>query len=178
MFTDEHLKWKYHVRYISTEISKSIGIIYNARKCFDVGILKQLYFILTFFYLSYGAVVWGNTYSSIKKLLHILEIRVLRAIMFSYFRATSKFLFDKLHMLSIFHINQQQLGVLVYRHQNIYLTEVFLHYLTPGFTVLNYNTRFAGNQNLYLPKCHLNYGKFCVRFRASKAWNSLLLEIK
>ena len=150
-------KWKYHVRYILIKISKSIGIIHNARKYFDVGIRKQLYIcLIVFFYLYYGAVVLGNTYSSIKKLLHILEIRILRAITFSYFRATSKPLFDKLHILSIFHINQQQLGALVYRHQNSYLPEVFLHYLTPGSTVLNYNTRFAANQNLYLPKCHLN----------------------
>ena len=42
MFIDDHRKWKYHVRYISNKILKSIGIIYDARKCLDVGILKQL----------------------------------------------------------------------------------------------------------------------------------------
>ena len=132
MFIGKHLKWEYHVRYISTKISKSIGIMYNARKYFDVGILKQLYYSLIFFYLSYRAVVWGNTFSSILKPLHILEIRILRTITFSHFRATSKPLFDKLHILSILHINQQQLGELVYRHQNSYFPKVFLHHFTPG----------------------------------------------
>ena len=111
-------------------------------------------------------------YSSFLEPSFILQKRVLRAMTYTHYRTSSRPLFENLHIVNIFQINDQQPDELVYRHQNNSLPEIFEDYFRPISSIHYYNTR------LYLPKCRLNYGKFSVRFSAGKAWNSTPLEIK
>ncbi len=78
---DSHLNWKTQVHNIFKKIQRSIGsyILSKLRYYVTSKILLQLYYSLIHPFLTYGIVVWGNTYESSLKPLVLLQKRVVRA---------------------------------------------------------------------------------------------------
>ena len=61
---DSHLNGKTHGYYTSKKVKCNIGIISKIRHYVDQKTLINLYYTLTYAFLTYGIIVWGNTYSS------------------------------------------------------------------------------------------------------------------
>ena len=57
---DHELKWKPHIDYISTKISKSVSIFKMLKFTFPSTILKNIYFSLIYPYYTYCNLVWGS----------------------------------------------------------------------------------------------------------------------
>ena len=57
---EEHFSWKAHIQYITSNISKMIGLLTKLRKTFDVETLHSLYFAFIHSYLINGITVWGS----------------------------------------------------------------------------------------------------------------------
>ena len=57
---DEHLTWKYHIDYVTSKVSKTVGIIARLRHFVPFQILTSIYRSLILPYLSYGITIWGN----------------------------------------------------------------------------------------------------------------------
>ena len=76
----------------------------------------------------------------------------------------------------IYQIVRFQLGELVYKQTNDLIPDIFHNYFRP--ISHRYNTRSRANNNLYLTKPRLNYGKFNVKYASVKIWNELPIELK
>ena len=77
---DEHLSWQEHVKYLSSKISKSVGILCKARKVLNISTLVTLYNSFVYPYLTYGVEVWGNAYDIHIESLITLQKRIIRII--------------------------------------------------------------------------------------------------
>ena len=64
VFIDSHLKFKKHIHQLSKKISRSIGILAKLRLFVSQDILIQLYYSLFNSFLTYGLIIWGNTYEA------------------------------------------------------------------------------------------------------------------
>ena len=84
---DSNLTWKYHIGYITSKISKSIGIIARLRHFVPKSTLVHIYRSLILPYLSYGIVVWGQAAQTHLEKILILQNRVLRLIHLTPYRA-------------------------------------------------------------------------------------------
>ena len=62
---DSNLSWKNQVSYIVNKIKRNIGILSKLRYYVNLDILVNLYYALVYPFLTYGLILWGNTYSSI-----------------------------------------------------------------------------------------------------------------
>ena len=62
VFLDENISWKPHIDKICSYLSKSIGILYKARKILSKSPLKQLYFSFIDNYLLYVNISLGYTH--------------------------------------------------------------------------------------------------------------------
>ena len=80
---DENLSWKQHINYISTKISKGIGIITRLRHLVPLTTLLNIYRSLIEPYISYGLVAWGQAANVHLNKVVILQKRVLRLRYFS-----------------------------------------------------------------------------------------------
>ena len=60
LILDNKLNWKSHALYLSSKVSKSIGILSLARKFLNQKTLLQLYYSFIFPYLLYSNLAWGN----------------------------------------------------------------------------------------------------------------------
>ena len=90
---DGNLSWKHHINYISTKISKGIGIIARLRHLVPRTTLLNIYRSLVEPYISYGLVAWGQAANAHLNKIVILQKRVLRLMYFSDYTSHSAPLF-------------------------------------------------------------------------------------
>ena len=57
---DNNLSWKYHIDYISSKVSKGIGMIASLRHIVPFATLLNIYRSLLEPYISYGLIAWGQ----------------------------------------------------------------------------------------------------------------------
>ena len=73
LIIDCHLNWKKHAHEVSKKNSRGIGILSKLRHFVTNDILTQLYYSLVYPFLTYGLIVWGNTYTTTLKPIVILQ---------------------------------------------------------------------------------------------------------
>ena len=73
IFINCHLNWKEHVHKLSKKIARGIGILSKPRHFVSQAILVQVYYSITYSFLVYGVLIWGNTYKTNIQPLVILQ---------------------------------------------------------------------------------------------------------
>ena len=69
---NENLKWKEHINYISSKVSRATGIIAKLKNCLPKSALFTIYNSLCISHLSYAITVWGSSpTSSIDRLVKL-----------------------------------------------------------------------------------------------------------
>ena len=76
---DKNLTWKYHIDYVASKISRSIGII---ARLIPLCTLAPVYRPLIAPYLSYGIIAWGQAAKSNLCKISLLQKRALRLMNF------------------------------------------------------------------------------------------------
>ena len=98
---DSNLNWKEHIDSINNKISKSIAIIYKARKILSTSSLYTLYCTLILPYLNYCIENWGNTHESNISKIFLKQKRAIRIICRAKFYDHTSPLFQKLNILEL-----------------------------------------------------------------------------
>ena len=86
---DSNLTWKQHILFISSKISKSLGMISRLRHFVPTDTLLSIYRSLIQPYITYGIAVWGQAAQTNLDKLLILQKRALRLIHFAPYRSQS-----------------------------------------------------------------------------------------
>ena len=80
---DSHLSWRYHIDYISSKISKGVGIIARLRHLVPTSTLLKIYGSLIEPYIFYGLIAWGQAAnSSLKKKYNIAKMSSTANVLF------------------------------------------------------------------------------------------------
>ena len=116
----------------------------------------KLYYALIYPFLTYGILIWGNTYETTLKPLFVLQKKAVRIITFCKLDSCSSPLFKSLGLLKFFDIALFQIAIFMYKFHNNVLTAAFHSFFTKVTSVHNYNTRFAANHSYYLPYAMAN----------------------
>ena len=85
---DLNLTWKYHISYMTSKISKTIGVIARLRHFVPSSMLLTLYRSLISPYLLYGLTVWGQAPQTYLNQILVLRKRALRLIYFAPYRSS------------------------------------------------------------------------------------------
>ena len=83
ILTDNNLSWKYHIDYISSKVSKGIGMIARLRHLVPFATLLNIYRSLIGPYISYGLIAWGQAANIHLNKILILQKRALRLMYFA-----------------------------------------------------------------------------------------------
>ena len=73
IFIDRNLTFQDHVRYISSKVSRSLGVLRKLSGYLPGEILKTLYLSLILPYLTYAIEVWYGTYKNTTEKLFVLQ---------------------------------------------------------------------------------------------------------
>jgi hypothetical protein len=168
---DNKLSWIPLIQYISTKLSKNIGILSKARRYLEVKSLICLYYSFIYPYIVYCISVWGGANAT--SLQHLVKIQkwAVRTISCKPKRTSSLPLFNALQILNIKQIYTLQVLVFVYKYRKSKLPTVFNNFFTYTTSVHGYSTR--QNNNFYPPLCRLDLTKTFIRYSGSFEWNSL-----
>ena len=173
-----HLNWKHHVDCIVKKIRRSTGILSKLRYYVGLDILLSLYYALIYPFLTYGIIIWGNTYKTTLQPIFILQKRAMRLITFSRFDEHSSPLFKSLEIIKFLDLIAFHLVIFMYKYHNQLLPLVFSSFFSKISHIHTYHTRLGAKQYYYLPKARTNYGIFNIRFQGLSVWNSIDEDIK
>ena len=128
--------------------------------------------------MTYGIIIWGNTYKTTLQPIFILQKRAMRLITFSRFDEHSSPLFKSLEIIKFLDLVTFHLAIFMYKYHNQLLPSVFSSFFSKISQIHSYNTRLGAKQSYYLPKARTNYGIFNIRFQGPSVWNSIDEDIK
>ena len=134
----------------------------------------QVYYSIIYSFLTYGIIVWGNTYSSNLQPLIILQKKAIRIITFSDFRAHTSPSFKQLSLLKLCDVVELQTALFMYQYNKGIFPDLFTDFFTPVRSKHQYQTRLLACKSTFsLPTTRTNYGIFNIRSYGSKVWNSI-----
>ena len=112
---DSSLNWKEHIKQLSKKIRHYVS------KC----ILTQLYYSLIYPFLTYGVIIWANTYASNLKPIITLQKKAIRIMTFSKYDDHTSPLFKNLNILKFSDI--------IYYHNSLFLFKFHSNMLPTAF---------------------------------------------
>lgn len=173
---NDKLTWENHISLIRNKVSKSIGILRRIHNIIPESILRNLYYTLINPYFEYCNIIWAtNSTGTLAKLFRIQK-RALRLITNSKWNAHTDPLFRQCKMLTIYKLNQLQVGCFMYKVYKRSLPQYFIDMFQPNSAIHHYNTRQCNNY--HVPSHRLTVTSNSMRILGVKIWNSICLDIK
>ena len=175
---DSNLSWKEHIHQLSKKISRGIGIISKLRHYVNKSILVQLYYSLIYPFLTYGLIIWGNTYKTTLEPLIILQKKVIRIMNFSNYNDHTSPLFTYLNIMKLPDVIYYHNCIFLFKFNSKMLPTIFDNFFELISSRHKYKTRLASRSSFYIPSIRTNYGKFSIRYQGATIWNDIDETIK
>ena len=172
---DKHLNWKAHINYISSKISRTIGILNRLKHFLPLNIKVTIYNSLIASHINYGILAWGNRFNRILK----LQKKAVRIIGVSKYNAHTEPLFKKFRLLRVHDtFNLFQLKF-YYRYLRDQLPFYFQQMPFASNVDLTHHSYFTRQHNyLSTPMVKHEFAKNCIRYGIPKLINNTALNIK
>ena len=168
---DCKILWVQHITYVRNKISKGVGIMYQARKYLNRKSLVNLYNSYIYPYLIYCVESWGNVANCHLDPLYILQKKIVRIITFSNYDVHSQVIFKELNILPLYHLIQNRISFMMYKHVNGLLPDVMSELYVNNNEIHDHFTRQShlfhttrGHTNVYAR----SFGSISPRL-----WNAL-----
>ena len=168
---DNRLKFHFHTSYISSKLSKQIGLLYKLSKYIPTNVLKLLYNTLFLPYINYGIEAWFGSFSNNTEKIFILQKKSIRAINCLPFCAHTNQYFSDMNLLKLNDLYCYKISILMFKIINSIENSDLDNFLIKFSDIHSYPTR--NHNNYILPKYNKNRSKFCIDYQAIKTWNSL-----
>ena len=168
---DEHLTWDNHINYISSKISRNIGILYRIKYFVPLRILFMMYNAFILPHIMYCIIIWANQFPSKLEKIYRLQKKALRICSNSDYYAPSKPIFNHFQTLNIFDINNLKICTIMQQYLLNSLPEYLMQMFSLNFHIHDYNTR--SNQLFHQSKVTSHALLKSIRFVGPTTWNSL-----
>ena len=149
--------------------SKSLGILYRARKILGQDTLRQLYFSFLYPYLSYCITIWGNAPASTLDPIFKLQKRAVRIVYNIKYRDSTKMACKKAKLLRLPELYTFSILIFMYKFKNNLLPEIFNTFYVENSSYHNYPTRHA--KNLRNPRVRTKLATTFVKNIGVTIWN-------
>ena len=171
---DSELSWKNHIDYISSKISKNIGLLSKARSMFSTETLTSLYYSFVYPYITYCIHVWGSTFQTHLNKMVVLQKRIIRIIAGVNRRTSSKPIFDSLGILPIQKVFEYNISLFMYKFHHGQLPSIFDIFARNSDVHYHYTRQ---NELLHLPMPRKEYVKRSFRYQAVLIWNVVYAHV-
>jgi len=177
IYLDKNLSFKPHIDYVSTKVSKSIGVLYKLNKFLPPDIMQTLYYNLIHPYLLYGIEVWFSTYNCLQQKIVTLQKRACRAINSLPYNSHTSEHFKRMGILKVEDLYKLQISTYIYRTLHVDGHDPELHDLLPQkLNIHSHNTRH--NDNIQLPLYVKSKSQQSMQYFGAKTFNDLSPSIR
>ena len=173
---DTRISWVEHITYVKNKISKGICIMYQARKYLNRNGLISLYNSYIYPYLIYGVESWGNASIYLPHGSTIcLTKKIVRIMIYSNYDTHSRNIFIELNILPLYHLIQNRISFMMYKHVNGLLPEVMNKLYVTNNQIHNHFTR--QHHLFHTSKGHTNVYAKSFSNISPRIWNALQTKI-
>ena len=176
IFIDQRLSFKPHAHYLTTKISKSVGILSKLNRSLPFEVMNLLYRNLIHPYLLYGSEAWLAAHQNVVGRLVVLQKRACRAVCCLPYNDHTSAHFRRMNILKLPDLYYFQTAVFAYRTIEMNQHEFLKDRLFRFEGLHSYSTRCV--QQIEIPKYNRTTSQFCINFRLAKLWNSLPPNIR
>ena len=141
-------------------------------------IFDILYYCFVYSLITYGILVWGNTYETSLKSLTTLQNKAIRIITFSKRNEHSNPLYAKLKLLKIKDLVHFHNALFMFHYYHNQLPNAYVNFFQSVSSVHQYRTRLASKASYYTALIRTNYGKFSIKFMGPTVWNQIDEKLK
>ena len=124
VYVDSKFSWSEHVTHICKKLSKSVAIMYKARKKLPKSSLINLYYSICYPYFIYCNHVWGRACQKTIEPIFKIQKKMLRVITSSPYRAPSLPLFVANKLLPLQDINSYMIGIFTVSYTHLTLPTI------------------------------------------------------
>ena len=174
---DNNLSWKYHIDYISSKVSKGIGMIARLRHLVPFATLLNIYRSLIEPYISYGLIAWGQAANIHLNKILILQKRALRLMYFADSKAHSAQLFVHSRILPVTMLYYLLVSSMMHDINNHRVPSNISMLFTHSEQVHHHFTRFSAAGNLYVKTSRTNQLLFSFARISVRVWNSIPMKL-
>ena len=172
---DSNHSWKAHIDYITTKISKGVGVLLRLIKELVCNVLILIYNTILLPYITYCCIVWGFTYQTyINKIFTIKK--AMRIITHSQFQCHSSPLLRKTNNLNIFQIIEYYASIFMFQKLNSTVPNVFQQKRFMSYSYHTYDAR--NNLLIRTPLFRLQISKNSIFDHGIKIYINLSPKIK
>ena len=176
IFLDSRLKFNIHVNYLSSKISKQVGLLYKLNNYLPKEILKILYNSFVCPYINYGIEVWFSSYLNNTNKISVLQKKSIRAINNLPYNDHTNDYFLNMNLLKLKDLFNHKIALIMFKTLNFSENPDLLEALTKFSDV---HTHFTRNLSTFrVPKFNKKQSKFCIENQGVTVWNSLPLDLK
>ena len=140
--------------------------------------MKQLYFTLIHPYISYGILLWGNTYDSYLKPLVVRQKMAIRAVCNSAYNAHTSLLFAKHQILKLKDLFITELCIFMFKLIHNILPSGIQDAFTPLFDKHSHQTRSHSSGMPFKPRSNKNLMLRSLMHTAPTQYAKLPIEIQ
>ena len=138
---DQHFTWDVHLDHLRKKMSRGAFAINMSKHILSEKHLKMIYHTLVQSHLTYGILLWGNTYKKYLDRVAITQKKSVRAVAGARYNATSSPIFKRLGILKLTELYKLYVGDFMYGFVNNQLPsqlQTLFHYHGQGH---EHNTR-------------------------------------
>ena len=173
---DSRLHWHEPVKHVKKKISSVLYALNSSKHILQESHMKTLYHSLVQAHLSYGCLLWGNTYKTHIKQIEVLQRKAIRAITKCNYNATTSPLFKKTKILKFSDIYNTQISTFMYDYSTSNLPIPLAQIFTSNNAIHSHQTRHHND-------IHINhrYSETVSRSficRCPEMWLKLPIDIK
>ena len=168
---DNNLSFSRHIYYVSSKISKTIGILYRINSFLPLNILRTIYYSLLHPYLIYGCEVYLSTYQCHINRLFILQKKAIRAINCLNFSDHTNLYFCTSKILKLSDLHKFHVCLYMFKTFKLDFDPSLLSVLNSHVNEHSHYTR--NSTNLPIPLFSSSKSQNSIVYTGSKFWNSL-----
>ena len=176
----DNLKSNSQINYVLKKVSQAAGIISKIRHFVNKKTLVMMYYSFVYCHLHYGILTWANSSVSMLKPLKIMQNHILRLMSFKKIKDKVDLnkLYASFNILKLEDIYNLELAKFVYLYHYNALPEIFKNYFKHASEYHNYSTRYASNQNFFIPRMLTSQGQSSSLYIGPQIWNNISLDIR
>ena len=176
IYIDENLRFQEHVNFISSKLSKSLGILFRLNKFFPHHILKNLYYSLIHPYLNYAIEAWYGAPQCVSNRVQVIQKKAIRAIFDLEYNSHTTEFFKLSGILKLRDMYKFNLSCIIFK--SLSLSDNFSINLRLASELHNYSTRNSARNNLIVPRCNTSRTQSSFMYQSISEWNSLPDDIR
>lgn len=176
IYMDSRMTWEHHINYVGNKMSSGLYILNSLKHTLPSYNLSMIYFSLIHCRLTYGCLLWGNSYKKYMNKINTAQNKAMRAVCKVNYNTSASPLFKAKKIMKVNDIYNHQVCQYMYKMNNNILPAPLLNVYNKRSDIHHHLTRHCQDFSIPNYKHNIVIRSFIVN--GPKQWFNLSEDLK